>query len=99
MTRALAKAIVAVARIEARYAQAMVPHHALTDYSAWRLAHNAANEMALSALKEHGAAVRVGWQETSVRLSGIRSASTGGIHGAMLNWLRAARKKLATPAA
>lgn len=35
------------------------------------------------------------WRGAHIRLAGIRSSSTGGIHGALCNWITAARKRIA----
>lgn len=38
----------------------------------------------------HGAHVNDSWDGARVRLAGITSTSTSGVHGALTNWLRAA---------
>ncbi len=45
--------------------------------------------------EEVGARFRDRWDGAAVRISGIRSTSTTGVAGALRNWLKAARRKIA----
>lgn len=44
---------------------------------------------------QEGARVSHDWQGSAIRLAGIRSSSTSGIHGALANWVVAAKRKVA----
>ena len=42
----------------------------------------------------HGAKTGHDWQGGRIALAGIRSTSTGGVHGALTNWMWAARLRI-----
>lgn len=63
----------------------------------WMAAREQSHEAARTAvrqLEDYGATVRDDWRGGVLSLCGIRSTSTGGIRGAMTNWLRAAEAKI-----
>lgn len=62
----------------------------LTDYrefDAWRRARNLAEAAAVERLTAAGAVVRDDFKGTSIKLVGIRTTCTGGLSGALGNWL------------
>ncbi len=66
------------------------------DPGEWHRRHNA--EMsALSGRLEASIGARIidGWSGAVVKIAGISSSSTTGVAGAMRNWLKAARKRVA----
>ena len=64
-----------------------VPYASFDEFKA---AHRAAERQ----LEDYGARIRDDWRGARINLCGIQSSSTGGIHGAMMNWLRAAEAKI-----
>ncbi|TPW33226.1 hypothetical protein FJU08_01280 [Martelella alba] len=59
-------------------------------------AHRAAAQQAFAALEaEAGAQTADNWNGAMIRLCGIRSTSTSGVAGALNNWIKAAKLKLA----
>lgn len=45
--------------------------------------------------EKHGAKITDKWDAAHMRLAGITSSSTSGLHGAMHNWMTAAKKRMA----
>lgn len=54
----------------------------------------AAHRKAERQLEDYGAKIRDDWRGARINLCGISSSSTGGLHGSMTNWLRAAEAKI-----
>lgn len=54
-----------------------------------------ANAAAVNALTEAGAVIRDDWRGTVLKFDGIRCTCTGGIAGALSNWLARAAKEQA----
>lgn len=54
----------------------------------------AAHHLAINKLEEHGFRVREDWRGARIGNLGIHSSCTGGLLGAMGNWLRAAEAKI-----
>lgn len=68
---------------------------ATKDYAEWRRAHRSAEDAARRRLTKHGVLIRDGGcSVTAIKFASIRSTSTGGLLGAIGNWLRAARTRL-----
>ncbi len=55
---------------------------------------HAAARSAVRQLEDYGARVRDDWRGARISLCGISSTSTGGVRGAIANWLRAAEAKI-----
>ena len=58
----------------------------------------AAHRTATRSLEDYGARIRDDWRGARINLCGIQSSGTGGVHGAMMNWLRAAEAKIGSAA-
>lgn len=69
--------------------------HETFNYDAWSKARAKAQAEGEYRLIAEGAAIRGASSDYAIRLAGIRSTSTGGFHGALTNWLRAAKARLA----
>lgn len=65
-------------------------------YNAWRLAWDGGYRKVLATLEPIGFVFGGSSDNRSVKFAGIRSTSTGDLHGALSNWLRAARARLET---
>jgi hypothetical protein len=65
-----------------------------TDWEHGREQSRAAARSAVAQLEDYGARVRDDWRGARITLCGISSTSTGGIRGAIMNWLRAAEAKI-----
>lgn len=64
------------------------------NYDGWRRRSDQAVAKASAELTALGAVIKDNLNGPSIRLGGIRSASTMGFEGALGNWLTAARKRL-----
>ncbi|PHQ63550.1 MAG: hypothetical protein COC10_05630 [Sphingobium sp.] len=89
----LAQSIALVDRMLTQNRAATDGMSALGDYDRWIKARNEAEESSRAALVAVGATVKVNWNGATIHFAGIRSTSTGGLPGAMGNWLRAARDR------
>ena len=65
---------------------------ALDDWEAHRNATKRAEADAVAVLTVSGAKIRRDWNGAVITLSGLRSSSTSGLHGALQNWVRKARE-------
>lgn len=65
-----------------------------TDWMDKREQSHAAARTAIRQLEDYGARVRDDWRGARISLCGISSTSTGGVRGAMMNWLRSAEAKI-----
>ena len=64
-------------------------------FTEWRARHRTAMELCPSHLGEQlGAKINDRWDGCRVRIAGVSSTCTAGMHGALKNWLRAAKARL-----
>ncbi len=94
----LAKAIAAIEAAKARWDKTLAGHSASDNYPAWKQARDYGHSMLLSSLTAAGVSVREDFQGATINFAGIRSGSTGGLHGAVTNWLGRAKLELAKQA-
>lgn len=64
-------------------------------FDEWRRKRDEASAAAITHLTEAGAVVRDDWRGTVLKFDGIRCSSTGGIAGALGNWLARAKREAA----
>ena len=69
--------------------------HEAFNYTEWTAARAKAQAEGEQRLLAEGAAIRSGSTDFAFRFAGVRSSSTNGFHGALQNWRRAAKAKLA----
>jgi hypothetical protein len=78
-----------------READAAVGPFDYSDMSGWHARHRAEMRCAITRLEEAAEAhIDEKWDGARVRICGIASSSTSGVHGALGNWLKAAAKRL-----
>lgn len=69
--------------------------HETFNYTEWSAARAKAQAEGENRLIAKGAVIRSDSTDFAFRFAGIRSTSTNGFHGALQNWRRAAKTKLA----
>jgi hypothetical protein len=65
------------------------------NWNDWRRKRDEANAAAIAALTAAGATVRDDWRGTALKFDGLRVTCTGGIGGALNNWLARAERESA----
>ena len=62
------------------------------NFNEWRRKRDEAKAAAISRLTAVGAVIRDDWQGTAIKLVGIRCTCTGGLSGALGNWIARAQR-------